>query len=112
MRDRLFELGVFDDDDAPPPKAGPVQNVDEMPLKWEHHCPRCDCIMVEATPSGNCKDCHQKVMEQKQRRVRQKKKEAQLSVAAIVGNLCSHCGVRRRRYLSRTCGQRACERHE
>jgi len=115
MRDRLFEMGVFDDDDAPlPPRAGPVQNVDEKPLKWQHYCPKCDCVLVDATLSGLCRECHQKNLEYK-RRMQQKKEDderAKRQVASIVGNLCVNCGVRRRKYLSRVCGQRACEKHE
>jgi hypothetical protein len=114
MRDRLFEMGVFDDDDAPARKSGPVQNVDEEPLRWQHNCPGCNCLLVDSMLSGLCKDCHQRHMERKRyaETKREEREKARQQVAGIVGNLCIHCGIRRRKYLSRVCGQRACERHE
>lgn len=118
MRDRLFEMGVFDDDDAPAPKAGPVRNVDEEPIqahKWQHFCPGCNGLLVDPSMlSGLCKPCHAAKEDDRRKKEQRKatKAKSRLDVAAIVGNLCVYCGVRRRKYLSRVCGQRACEKHE
>ena len=114
MRDFLFSVGVFDDD-RPAPKLGPVRNVDETtPLAWQHYCPTCEAILVNPAADGNCKPCHAKRADiaAKTQARKDAAAKARLDVAAIVGNLCVHCGVRRRKFLSRTCGQRACERHE
>ena len=118
MRDFLFACGVFDDDDRPAPKLGPVRNVDEQPIQahqWQHFCPGCGGLLVDPSMlSGLCKPCHASKEDDRRKKEQRKatQERARLDVAAIVGNLCAHCGVRRRKYLSRYCGQRACERHE
>lgn len=118
-RDRLFEIGVFDDDDVPPPKAGPVQNLDETTaVKVAARCERCDTLLVD--DEKICGPCNRQLNAQAYKRTKRRKKaledqnmRAKLEVQRIVGNLCQHCGIRRRQHLSRTCGQRSCsERHE
>lgn len=118
MNDFLFSVGVFDDDDRPTMRQhGPVCNVDEQPIQahqWQHFCPGCDSLLVDPAFSGLCKGCDWQKKERDRRRARyhEERKAGQIDVAAIVGTLCAHCGVRRRKHGSKVCGQRACGRHE